>query len=143
MPKQVSAALAALLIALSALTVIGANPAGAHRGPAHNHESSASQSSGAAEPSRNQPTSSRAPSGASSSGGQPTAAVSKGTNDMTMGAAAAVGFVSKAAAGAVLVVGFVKAANDNNYQGYTGPREQSGRNQPSSSRVPASARNGR
>ena len=138
--RRLTAGLLALFVAMSALAVIGASPAGAHRGPAHEHESSAGQSADAEAAAGNRPTSSRAPTGASSSGGQPTEKISKGANDVAMAAASAVGFIHAVAAVAVFSIALTKAASDNWYQGYTGPSERSGRNQPTSSRVPANAR---
>lgn len=143
--RRLTAGILALFVAMSALAVIGASPAGAHRGPAHEHESSAGQSGGTAEPPRNQPTSSRVPPGAPTGSDQPTTQnVSPAENNLTMAVVAAVGLGGGLVTGGVVVgLGIVKAVSDGWYEGYTGPSENSDRNQPSSSRVPKNARRGR
>lgn len=141
--RRLTTALMALLIATLALSVIGANPAGAHRGPAHEHESSAGQASGSATQPRNQPTSSRVPPGAPTGAeqGPPRQNIPPVANDLGMlGGGAAVSPVHPVAAAAVLVVAGVKVVNDHLYTGYTGPSDRRGRNQPTSSRVPENAR---
>jgi len=132
----------ALLVALPALAVIGANPAGAHRGPAHQHESSSDQSSGSAEPPRNQPTPSRVPPGAPTGQNQPTSELSPAANGITTAAASGVGLVpaiSSVAGPVVFGLGVLGAVNHFFYKGYTGPSDRSDRNQPTSSRVPQGA----
>ena len=111
--RRLTAALLALLIAALAVSVIGANPAAAHRGPAHQHDEQRP-------PRQNIP---------------PVA------NDLAqLGGGTVVAKVHPYAAAAVVVLTGVKILNDHLYKGYTGPSDRRGRNQPTSSRVPENAR---